>query len=158
ARTRADAGVLAGVPSGWRNARMPDQRVAFVHRGVDIAVSYSSLRDGRFRFGDGVHARIHAWSPEAIDAEIHGRRAHARITQHGDRVLVGGPNGDVDLVVVPRFVIPGSEAITGGFIARMPGKVIDLRVAVGDRVAAGQTLGVGGRTRGAQREQLHAPR
>ncbi len=139
-RNRADASVLAGIPSGWRNARMPDQRIAFVHRGVDIAVSYSSLREGRFRFGDGVHARIHAWSPEAIDAEINGRRARARITPHGDRVLVGGPNGDVDLVVVPRFLVPGSEATAGGFIARMPGKVIDLRVAVGDRVAAGQTL------------------
>ena len=28
----------------------------------------------------------------------------------------------------------------GGFVARMPGKVIDLRVEAGERVVAGQTL------------------
>ncbi|MFA9411090.1 MAG: biotin/lipoyl-containing protein, partial [Deltaproteobacteria bacterium] len=36
--------------------------------------------------------------------------------------------------------IPGSEDAAGGFVARMPGKVIDLRVAVGDAVSAGDTL------------------
>ena len=39
-----------------------------------------------------------------------------------------------------RFVPPGSDEEAGGFVARMPGKVIELRVAVGDRVAAGDTL------------------
>jgi propionyl-CoA carboxylase alpha chain len=140
-RNRADAGVLTSTPSGWRNARMPDQRVAFVHRGVDIAVSYSALRDGRFRLGDGRHARIHAWSPDAIDAEIEGRRARARVTRYGDRLLVNGSRGDVELAIAPRFVIPGdAAAAAGGTVARMPGKVIDLRVAAGDRVALGQTL------------------
>jgi propionyl-CoA carboxylase alpha chain len=139
-RNRADAAVLGSVPSGWRNARMPDQRVIFERAGAEIAVTYRSLRDGRFRFGDGVHARIHAWSRDAIDAEIHGRRTRARITPHGDRVLVGAPRGDVELAVVPRFLVPGSDTAAGGFTARMPGKVIDLRVAVGDRVAPGQTL------------------
>ncbi len=156
-RNRADAGTLASIPSGWRNARMPDQRAVFERgggkrpqaarsepeaSGVEdvIAVSYRRERDGRFRFGDGKHARVHAWTPDAIDAEIDGRRARARVTRHGDRVLVGGPRGDVDLVIVPRFVLPGSDTAAGGFTARMPGKVIDLRVAVGDHVAAGQTL------------------
>jgi propionyl-CoA carboxylase alpha chain len=139
-RNRADAPVLAGIPSGWRNARMPDQRVVLAHGSAEIAVSYRALRDGRLQLGDGVHARVHAWSRDAIDAEIHGRRTRARITPHGDRVLVGGPRGDVDFAIAPRFVVPGSDTTAGGFIARMPGKVIDLRVAVGDRVAPGQTL------------------
>src|SRR5262249_12668677 len=109
-RNRFTAGALASIPSGWRNARMPDQRVVFERGGAEIAVSYRALRDGRFRFGDGVHARVHAWSPAAIDAEINGRRARAHITQHGERILVGGPRGDVDLAIVPRFTVPGSEA------------------------------------------------
>jgi propionyl-CoA carboxylase alpha chain len=37
-------------------------------------------------------------------------------------------------------VIPGTEDTAGGFVASMPGKVIDLRVAVGDRVRAGETV------------------
>jgi propionyl-CoA carboxylase alpha chain len=139
-RNRVDARVLASLPSGWRNARMPDQKVVFERGGSDIAVTYRSLRDGRFRFGSGVHARVHAWQPDALDAEIDGRRARARITRHGDRVIVGGPRGDVELAIAPRFVIPGAADAAGGFAARMPGKVIDLRVAVGERVEAGQTL------------------
>jgi propionyl-CoA carboxylase alpha chain len=139
-RNRADASALASLPSGWRNARLPDQRAVFERAGSELTVTYRSLRDGRFRLGDGRHARVHAWSPDAIDAEIEGRRAQARITRYGDRILVGGPRGDVELAIVPRFVVPGSAGAEGGFTARMPGKVIDLRVAVGDRVAAGQTL------------------
>jgi len=139
-RNRADARALAAIPSGWRNARLPDQRVVFAYRGAEITIDYAAQRDGRFRLGDGRQARIHVWSPDAIDAEIDGRRAVARVTRHGDRILVGGPRGDVDLAVLPRFVVPGSADVSGGFTARMPGKVIDLRVAVGDRVAAGQTL------------------
>jgi propionyl-CoA carboxylase alpha chain len=138
---RAAARVLADAPSGWRNARMPDQRAVFVYRGGEISVSYAALRDGRFRFGDGKHARVHAWSCDAIDAEIDGRRSRALITRRGDRIWVGGPPGDIELRVLPRFAVPGARDETaGGFVARMPGKVIDLRVAVGERVVAGQTL------------------
>ena len=36
--------------------------------------------------------------------------------------------------------MPGAEETEGGFVAQMPGKVIDLRVKVGDRVTAGDTV------------------
>ena len=120
---------------------MPDQRVVFEHRRREIAVSYRSLRDGRFRFGDGVHARIHAWSPDAIDAEINGRRARARDhAARRPRARAAVRAATSSSRSCRASSCPGSEATAGGFIARMPGKVIDLRVAVGDRVAAGQTL------------------
>jgi propionyl-CoA carboxylase alpha chain len=119
---------------------MPDQRAAFERAGAAIALSYRALRDGRFRFGDGRHARVHVWEPGAIDAEIEGRRIRARVTRWGDRLALAVPGGDVELAIVPRFTVPGSEDAAGGFTARMPGKVIDLRVAVGDRVVAGETL------------------
>ena len=37
-------------------------------------------------------------------------------------------------------MVPGAEESRGGFVAQMPGKVIELRVAVGDTVHAGETL------------------
>jgi len=46
----------------------------------------------------------------------------------------------VSFTIEPRFKIPGSEDEAGGFVARMPGKVIELRVSVGDRVQAGDTV------------------
>ena len=142
---RANAQVLADAPSGWRNARMPSQRVMLEAGGDAIHVGYRSQRDGAFLLdtavgGDRTLARVHGWEPGGIDVEIDGRRIHARITRSGDRILVHGPRGDVDFAIQPRFVIPGRSDAQGGFMARMPGKVIDVRVQVGDVVRAGQTL------------------
>jgi propionyl-CoA carboxylase alpha chain len=137
---RAEAGALAEAPSGWRNARLPDQRVVLENGGSQINVTYRTLRDGRFRLGDGTHAWIHGWSIDGIDVEIDGRRSRARVTRAGDRIVVHGHRGDLELVLQPRFEIPGTEDATGGLVARMPGKVIDLRVGVGDTVKAGETL------------------
>lgn len=138
--TRAAAQVLATTPSGWRNARLPDQQVVMRCGERELSIGYQHQRDGRFRMADGTHARIHAWSPDGIDVEIDGRRAEARVTRAGDHVTVHGPRGDVALLIQPRFEVPGAEETSGGFVARMPGKVIDLRVAVGDAVQGGDTL------------------
>ncbi len=137
---REKAGSLAMVPSGWRNARLPDQRQVFEHGGDSVTVLYRSLRDGRFRFSDGTLARIHAWDPTGLDAEIGGRRARAKVTRAGDRLVVHGAGGDVVFVERPRFVLPGSDDQAGGFVAKMPGKVIELAVQVGDRVSEGDVV------------------
>jgi len=137
---RSEAGAWAATPSGWRNGRMPYQKVVFDHRGEQIEVAYRSQRDGRFRFADGSHARIHAWAADSIDVEIDGRRSVARIASAGDRLSIHGPRGAIDLALLPRFDVPGGEDESGGFVAKMPGKVIELRVGVGDAVKAGETL------------------
>ncbi len=137
---RMAAGVLAASPSGWRNARLPDQELLLTHREDEVTVRYRRLRDGRFRFPDGTHARVHAWSEGGIDAEIAGHRRRVRITRAGERLVVQGPRGDLELVERPRFELPGAAGTPGGFVAAMPGKVLELRVQVGDRVQAGETL------------------
>jgi propionyl-CoA carboxylase alpha chain len=139
-KSRAEAQVLRSAPSGWRNARMPEQQIVFTRGESQIPIGYRTLRDGRFRFSDGTLARIHDWNAVSIDVEIDGRRSRARITRTGDRILVHGPHGDLELCIEPRFEIPGSEETSGGFVARMPGRVIDMRVQVGDTVHAGQTV------------------
>lgn len=137
---RAEAQVLGATPSGWRNARMPLQRTILRFGEREIEVAYQSQRDGRFRFKDGKYATIHAWSQDGIDIEIDGRRNRGRVTRDGERLIVQGPRGDLTFCEKPRFELPDVEAASGGFVARMPGKVLDLRVAVGDAVTAGQTL------------------
>ncbi len=128
------------MPSGWRSARLPDQEVVFERGEQELVVSYRSQRDGRFRLDNESYARIHAWSQDRIDVEIDGRRSAARVTRNGDCIVVHGPRGDVELTLQPRFRLPGEGVASGGFVARMPGKVIDLRVRVGDSVQAGDTL------------------
>jgi propionyl-CoA carboxylase alpha chain len=150
---RSRASVLPTMPSGWRNARLPAQRITLVHGERTVTVRYRARRDGTFRLGDGDgradgadapdggSARVHRWTPTSIDAEIDGWRTSARITRAADRLYVQAPGGTVAFDVVPRFVPPGAAAATtGGLVAPMPGIVLDVRCAPGDVVDARQTL------------------
>ena len=137
---RSESEVLASSPSGWRNARMPFERVGLSFGDREFLVRYRAKRDGSFEFDDGTQARIFAWSENEIDIEIGNRRQSSRVTQTANRLIVQSPTSDVEFHVIPRFVVPGDEAASGGLVAPMPGKVIDIRVAVGDHVQAGQTL------------------
>jgi propionyl-CoA carboxylase alpha chain len=137
---RKSAGVLGLAPSGWRNARMPDQRIVFDLGEQSLTVQYHAVRDGSFQFADGTPARIHDWSETGIDAEVGGRRLRARITRNGSVLIVQSASGDVSLHEQPRFTLPGADETAGGFVAQMPGKVIDLRVQAGDTVQAGDIV------------------
>ncbi len=137
---RAQAQVLEKAPSGWRNARLPPQKLGLDHGETAITVVYRSQRDGSFRMGEGAAARIHAWRHDGIDVEIAGHRSNARVTRSGGDLIVQTPNGDLTFRQRPRFKVLGADQAEGGFVAKMPGKVIELRVKVGDRVAAGDTL------------------
>jgi propionyl-CoA carboxylase alpha chain len=139
-RNRADAVVLGGLPSGWRNARLPAQRTTFRLGERTIDVTYRSRRGGTFLVGDGSTATIHAWTPDAIDVEIDGRRARSRITVDGEVLHVQGRRTTIDLHLVPRFAPPDRVGALGGLVAPMPGVAIDVRVAAGDTVVAGQVL------------------
>jgi len=140
---RAHAPVLATVPSGWRTGRLPAQQVSLAHGDDVIDVRYQSRRDGSFALGDrgdGGTARIHRWSPAEIDAEIDGRRTTTQVTRAGDRLYVQAVRGTIAFDIVPRFVVPGATAPSGGLMAPMPGVVLDVRCAPGDQVETGQTL------------------
>ena len=50
------------------------------------------------------------------------------------------PRGTASFAVVPRFVVPGVDAVVGGLTAPMPGAIIDVRVVLGQHVDAGETL------------------
>jgi len=137
---RAEARVLASAPSGWLSSRLPDEEIVLARGGQEFVIRYRRQRSGRFRLGTGSSAFVHAWGESEIDVEIDGRRCISRVTREGARLVVHGPRGDVEFDVKPRFKLPGEDADAGGFVARMPGKVIELRVAEGDAVRAGDTL------------------
>ena len=137
---RATAVVLANVPSGWRNARLPRQSVVLRQGERTIDVRYRTRRDGSFDVGENDVARVHRWGPHDIDVEVSGRRRSSRITRSGTHLHVQVVRGTVDFELVPRFVAPGVELVVGGLSAPMPGVVIEVRVVVGQRVAVGETL------------------
>lgn len=138
--SRVNAVVLSQIPSGWRNARLPSQRTSLRFAGQQIDLDYRSLRDGSFDLGERGSARIHHWSESAIDAEINGRRASARVTQSGEHLYVQTLRGTAAFEIVPRFEIRRPEATPGGLNAPMPGLILDVRVSAGQHVEAGETL------------------
>ena len=140
AANRAETTVLESTSTGWRNSRMPFERVALAFGEREIEIRYRAQRDGSFEIHDGSSARVFAWTADSIDVEIDGRRQASRVTRIHDRLIVQSPRGDIEFLLIPRFTLPGSEEASGGLVAPMPGKVIEVRVAVGDRVTAGQTL------------------
>jgi acetyl/propionyl-CoA carboxylase alpha subunit len=143
AEQRANARVLAALPSGWRNVPSQDQEQAFELRGERIAVRYLFARDGvRARVGDEPVAglRLHGATPHAVDLEAEGVRRRYAVHQVGERVFVDSALGASELRALPRFAEPEVELASGSLVAHMPGLVKQVLVAVGDRVAKGAAL------------------
>jgi len=137
---RTHAPVLRDVPSGWRNARLPRQRVSLRHDDDVVHVDYRVRRDGSFDLDGGLSARVHAWNELEIDVEVDGWRARSRVTRSGDDLYVQCSSGTVEFSVVPLFAVSGVEPAHGGLNAPMPGVVISVRVAPGQVVETGETL------------------
>ena len=81
-----------------------------------------------------------SWEPPQLTLEEGSHRWHARISVDGDRRYVHTSQFSIGLLQKPRFPDKSQAVPAGGCVAPMPGKVIELRVAEGDTVQAGQVL------------------
>jgi propionyl-CoA carboxylase alpha chain len=140
-RNRAEAPVLATMPSGWRNTPMPASSASFVVDGVAVDTTYRRLRDGTFEIDGGAwSARVHDWGPCHLDVEHDGHRVVVGVTAVGSDLYLQVPRGTAHVEIVPRFTVPGPAEVAGGFTAPMPGVVLDVRVEPGRAVTVGETL------------------
>ena len=139
-KNRDDAEILGQVPSGWRNSRLPRQKISFQYDENEIPITYRSRRDGKFDLNEKSVATVFNWDPESINVEIDGHRFTSKVTKDNDLVVVQMPWGNTSLQELPRFLLPGSEEISGGLTAPMPGKVVELKVKVGDSISKGDAV------------------
>ena len=145
------AALTPAVPIGWRNVASGFGRKVFRDTaGTEFAVSY---RFGRFP-ADGVilpddpGVSLVSVAPGQVVLAVAGRdgadgtpvgTAFA-VTRHGSQVWVDSPLGSVALSAVARFGEPDSAVAEGSLLAPMPGSVVRVGAAPGDRVTAGQPL------------------
>lgn len=163
-RNRASDPHWGNLPAGFRTGRMPPTSVVLTasepffdggELGATRTVAYQPRRDGSVEIGVAAGhlayedvltiertetAQTIDWSAEGIEVQIGRVRQHHRVTASGDRLWVQMPAGTVELVVTPKFVVPGNDGPTGGFIASMPGVVLEVRAEAGATVAKGDTL------------------
>jgi acetyl/propionyl-CoA carboxylase alpha subunit len=146
AANRAQAPVLATLPSGWRNVRSQPQRVVMrTADGADLIVEYEFDRVGdlaELRLeGEPVEAaRLHRAEPGAVDLEAGGRRRQFLVDAVGSTVFVNTTVGQAQFEVEPRHPTVAEEAAVGSLSAPMPGAVVKLMVEAGEEVAADQPL------------------
>ena len=139
-QNRENANILKEIPSGWRNSRLPRQKINLRYLEEDLVISYKANRDGSFDINDGTVAKVIEWSTSGIDIEVNNSRFFSKVTRDNENIVIHGPWGDALFTILPRFTLPGSEAIAGGLVAPMPGKVVDLKVKAGSKVKKGDTL------------------
>jgi propionyl-CoA carboxylase alpha chain len=132
---RAAASVLRHVPSGWRNVVSQPQHALF--DGHDIA--YRIARDGLVAVGFERVALV-SCAPDRVVLDDDGVRRTFDVAVRTDEVHVDSPLGPVRLRRVARFVDPSEQVAPGSLLAPMPGSVVRIAVAVGDRVQAGAPI------------------
>ncbi|MEM7587798.1 MAG: biotin/lipoyl-containing protein, partial [Acidobacteriota bacterium] len=73
-------------------------------------------------------------------AEIDGVRRRFHIGEIGQHVAVHGAGCGSELEAISRFPQRAVSAVAGGCAAPMTGRIVEVRVAAGQQVAAGDTL------------------
>ena len=137
---RKNTPILKEIQSGWTNSRLPKQNISLQSSSGEISISYKLNRNGDFEINPGIIAKIIKWKESGIDLEIDNLRFFSKVTKKDDDLVVHGPWGDILFTKMPRFKSIGQNLTSGGLIAPMPGKVIDLKVKLGSKIKKGQTL------------------
>jgi len=118
----------ARFPIGWRNN--PSQPLT--QAIGDHTVAYRFDRAGQLSYLAIDGGKL------VVDARLIDSLQRIHVKVEGDIAYVAG--GLFALPVPPRFTMPDDAGRAGSTVAPMPGKVVQLLVAVGDTVAAGQAL------------------
>ena len=145
------AAMLAAALSGQQSSgaspwvRGPDapQQFRFRHRTEEFALQCARNADGGVNWSIGEHsgvARVLHTDGETLGLEVDDLRHNLTVFRAGDRIWVQDNRGEVQLTELPRFPVAEAKAISGGYRAAMPGKVIVVAVSPGESVKRGQLL------------------
>lgn len=135
---RAQSTFQSRIPAGFRNVPSQPQTTGFLVGDEDVDVRWFGGRT--FTSPDLETTTVIATAPSRVVLETDGVRRTFTIHLDGTNVDVESALGHVALKRRPRFVDPSTQVAVGSLLAPMPGSVIAIRAAVGDRVEEGQPL------------------
>ena len=143
AARRGEAPVLASLPSGFRNNPSAPQTASYEQNGTPVEVTYRFGRDGLTAAVAGravPGAELLSVTPARVDLVVAGIRRTVDVLRLGTTVYVDSALGHDVLAEVERFPDPSAAAHAGSLLAPMPGTVVRVAVAAGDKVEAGATI------------------
>ncbi|MET8869622.1 biotin carboxylase N-terminal domain-containing protein [Nonomuraea sp. NPDC004580] len=130
AGNRRRARVLGGLPGGWRNVRSQPRSVTFEETGP---VTYDPLPPD---------VRVVTAGPDEVVLERDGVRRTYEVAGYEPQgpLYVDHAEGAARLTPLPRLPEPAEHTAPGSLLAPMPGSVLRVEVAPGDRVTKGRTV------------------
>ena len=131
---RARAGVLAGLPSGWRSNPTQPQTTTYEDGAVAYGLGAPAVD------GEPVEVTVLSATSTEVVLEAGGVLLRCAVHLDGDRAHVDSAHGGTTHVELPRFPDPTALAAPGSLAATMPGTVTRVAVADGDAVEAGQLV------------------
>jgi propionyl-CoA carboxylase alpha chain len=143
AERRLHAAVLGSLPSGWRNNPSGMQTVTFETDGQPHTVEYRLTPRGAQARVDGEDAgnlRLRTIAPGLADFDLGNVRRRVQVTRADGTHYADSALGAHALLEVERFPDPSHATPPGSLLAPMPGMVVRVEVAVGDRVEAGDRV------------------
>ncbi len=140
-------------PAGWRNLPTQGQQVVVSRDGEPVTLQYKIdhanqdciewfVRDHSHRATVKPTSQEDQWSV-TLDSGLGitmNVRVHGISTADGEQWWANSADGQTELTVLPRFVVPNALAAGSGTTAPVPGRVVTVNVKVGDVVEEGQVL------------------
>jgi len=137
--------ILPHVQYAWRNNPFRDERYDWLSAEGEEAMRVFIGKNGPNTWRCTLEGEAHEVvvlrdSPGALKLAIDGHVRPFRIVTEGDSLWLHDGEFDFSLSAVPLFPAAGDADAEDGCSAPMPGKVLSIRIAVGDEVEEGAPL------------------
>ncbi len=146
ARASSDPHSPWAIADGWRLGHAGQQKLAFGWRDTRIDVCAHGAGGSYLIEGGGECMPVaRAWlSADAFGGEVQGHTLRYQARVDARRVWLHDGETRLSLARLPVFQASGGDAASKAdrVLAPMPGRIVLMRVGVGDTVSAGQELGV----------------
>jgi acetyl/propionyl-CoA carboxylase alpha subunit len=140
---RAENKTLPRIPTAYRNNPYRDPSIRFQIGEEAFEVSYRCLRDDVYQAGCGewqIEARVLSCEPGRIRLSLDGIQREFRVVEAGDIFYVHSMDAARAVLRLDRYPQRHAAAEHETANAQMPGQVLKILVAEGQRVAAGDAL------------------